>query len=276
LFLADNDKEEQQKAGGAGLALLAFVQHARVRSGPEPPARLEAMRSLARFLVAHQYPDGHFRSNRDVERETHQRRRKEPPYYQGEAALGLIRLYTVLNDPHYLAAAQKAVAWAIDVRDAASSVEEHEQDHWMAYALDDLYRIKPEEAYRDEAIRIVNAIRHSQWSVAGAPQPDMAGTFGDARTTPASTRLEAYGAAANLFRVAGRPDASMLDAARDVALGTLSRQFDADNDYWLPNPDRAEGGVRESSSSNSIRVDYVQHAICAWLQLARELEAESE
>jgi hypothetical protein len=37
------------------------------------------------------------------------------------------------------------------------------------------------------------------------------------------------------------------------------------------NPAKAEGGVRESLFVSDIRIDYVQHAMSAWLRLARIL-----
>jgi hypothetical protein len=51
----------------------------------------------------------------------------------------------------------------------------------------------------------------------------------------------------------------------------LRQQFRPDNAYWLKNPDKAEGGVRESPFVSDVRIDYVQHALCAWLHLARIL-----
>ena len=51
----------------------------------------------------------------------------------------------------------------------------------------------------------------------------------------------------------------------------MAEQFDADNDFWLKNPAKAEGGVRESLLVPDVRIDYVQHAMSAWLHLARTL-----
>ena len=55
----------------------------------------------------------------------------------------------------------------------------------------------------------------------------------------------------------------------------LGQQFGADDDYWLRNPTKAAGGVRESFFVQDVRVDYVQHAMSAWLHLARELRDPS-
>jgi hypothetical protein len=51
----------------------------------------------------------------------------------------------------------------------------------------------------------------------------------------------------------------------------LGQQFDEDNEYWLKNPTKVRGGVRESLIVQDVRIDYVQHAMSAWLHLARIL-----
>jgi len=56
-----------------------------------------------------------------------------------------------------------------------------------------------------------------------------------------------------------------------VARTMLAAQFDADTAYWLKNPAKATGGVRESLFVHDVRIDYVQHAMSAWLHLARIL-----
>jgi hypothetical protein len=49
----------------------------------------------------------------------------------------------------------------------------------------------------------------------------------------------------------------------------LGQQFDEQNAYWLKNPGKSLGAVREGLFTSDVRVDYVQHAMCAWLHLAR-------
>jgi hypothetical protein len=128
-----------------------------------------------------------------------------------------------------------------------------------------------DRAYLDFAYKIARAIQKKQQGAPDAPAPDFAGTFFEGQTTPASTRLEAYDADVALARFAGEPDAWLLGPAREVARSTLGQQFDPDNDYWLKNPSKAEGGVRESLFVHDVRIDYVQHAMSAWLHLARIL-----
>jgi hypothetical protein len=286
-YVVDTDDEEQQKVGGAALALLAFTKHAAVvgkRDDPEgvPQARakreigrnedeLEIMRALARFILKAQYEDGHFRSNGDLEGETGKKLKRDAIYYPGEATLALMRLYTLDPQPSYLDAARRAADFIVQVRDAYVSEDNQEHDHWISYAFNELYRVTRNEAYLNHAYKIARAIQRKQRRASNAPAPDWVGTFYEGQTTPASTRVEAYDADILLSRFAGRPDAWLLDPAKEAARSILGQQFSPDNDYWLKNPAKAEGGVRESLFVHDVRIDYVQHAMSAWLHLARIL-----
>jgi hypothetical protein len=268
-YVLDTNDEEQQKAGGAGLALLAFAKDAAVTG---KRTDLETMRALARSIIGQQYPDGHFRANADLEDDNSGKKRKrEPVYYQGEAALGLLRLYAIDPQPAYLDAARRAADWVVHVRDVDVSQDNQEHDHWISYVLNDLYRVVRDDAYVEHAYKIARAILSKQHRAGNSPAPDWVGTFYEGQTTPGATRLEAYAADVALSRFAGRPEAWLMDPAREVAASMLGQQFGPDNDYWLRNPAKAAGGVRESLFVQDVRIDYVQHAMSAWLHLAREL-----
>src|ERR1019366_2766401 len=155
--------------------------------------QLELMRSLARFIMKQQYPDGHFRSNADVGAETGKKLKREPVYYVGEATLALLRLYAVDPQQAYVDAARRAADWIVQVRDAYVSEDNQEHDHWMSYALNDLYRLTHQDSYVEHAYKIAHAIQKKQRG-ADAPAPDLVGTFYDGATTPAATRVEAYDA----------------------------------------------------------------------------------
>jgi hypothetical protein len=271
-YALDTNDEEQQKVGGAGLALLAFAEDAKVTG---KRGELETMRDLARFILSAEYEDGHFRSNEDLARETGKKLKREPVYYPGEAVLGLMRLYAVDPQSAYLDGAKRGADWVVHVRDASVSEDEQEHDHWMAYALNDLYRVTPNPDYLDHANKIARAIRRRQHRGVNPPAPDWPGTFYEGQTTPAATRVEAYDAVIALSRFAGVGERWILEPALEVACSMLGQQYDEDNDYWLANPAKARGGVRESLFVHDVRIDYVQHAMSAWLHLARILRDTS-
>ena len=267
-YLLDTQDEEQQKVGGAGLALLAFAKHAAATGKHDD---LETMRSLARFILKQQYPDGHFRCNEDVERETGKKRKRELWYYPGEAVLALMRLYAIEPLQVYLDGARRGADWIVNVRDAYVSEDNQDHDHWMSYAFNELYRVTRDQSYLKHAYAIARAIRSKQRGAKGAAAPDFIGTFYEGQTTPAATRVEAYDADIVLSRFAGNPEPWLVDPAKEAARFVLGQQFDSEGDYWLKNPAKARGGVRESLFVQDVRIDYVQHAMSAWLHLARIL-----
>jgi hypothetical protein len=228
------------------------------------------MRALARFIIKQQYPDGHFRANADIEASVGKKLKKEAIYYPGEAALALMRLYGVDPQPAYLDTARRAADYVVNIRDANVSLDNQEHDHWMSYTLNELYRVTHNEAYLEHAYKIARAILSKQHG-GDAPAPDWVGTFYDTQTTPASTRVEAYDADIAMSRFAGKPEDWLRTPAIEVARGMLGQQFDEDNDYFLKNPSKSDGGVRESFYVQDVRIDYVQHAMSAWLHLARIL-----
>ena len=276
LYLSDNLDEEQQKVGGNGLALLAYSKKAEATGSR---ADLDVMRQLGLMIVRQQYPDGHFRSNEDVEKEDPaegKKRKKEVIYFAGEAIFGLLRLYNVDPDPRWLEAARKGADFCVKIRDAGQTARTIEHDHWLSYALNELQRRVPDPAYVDHALLIAQAIEESQHTPANAPMPDFVGSFyAEAPSTPASVRLEAIVADLRLMRYLGRPPGQLLATATSIAAFTTGQQFDDANDFFLKNPQRARGGVRESVVDDDIRIDYVQHAMSGWLHLARLLRDPS-
>jgi hypothetical protein len=266
-FLADREDEEQLKVGGAGLALIALVRYTEA-SGDR--AHLDTMRSLAKLIVHQQYPDGHFRSNVDVRTEEdagdNKKLRKEIWYFPGEAMLGLVRLYGLDPDRKWLDAATKAADFTI------ANESPKIANHWLSYALLDLYKATHKEAYADHAFAIANNIKDGMISPGTADAPDQVGAM-DARgeTTPVSTRLEALAAIFELARVMGKDEGWIQRLAVQEAAFTIGQQIDRQGAFFAKHPDKVVGGVRESLLVSDIRIDYDQHAMCAWLRLARLL-----
>ena len=273
-YLQDNLNEEQQKSGGTGLMLVALAKYTELTGGD--PQLQEEMRDLARYIVHQQYPDGHFRSNEDVKKEDESAAGKdlvkEVTYYPGEAVLGLVRLYQIDPQQKWLDAAKKGADFLIKVRDVNDDLDHQIHDHWLSYALDDLYRLTKDQAYVDHAFKIARSIVKKEGKPDTVKAPDYVATFYDqGETTPTSTRLEALAADLELSRYLGKDTGWIEPTAMDLAVFMRAQQYVPDNEYFVARPEKALGGVRESLLVNDVRIDYVQHAMSAWLHYARFL-----
>ncbi|HEY2511987.1 MAG TPA: hypothetical protein VGI39_14065 [Polyangiaceae bacterium] len=270
-YLTDNADEEQQKVGGNGLALLAFVKYAQVSGDTSD---LPTMRELGRYILHQQYPDGHFRDNADVAREDQSQHgkklKKEVPYFPGEASLGLLRLQALDPQPQWVAGAKKGLDFLIDVRDRNDDLKTQNHDHWQSYALHDLYVLTREQRYFDQAVKIARAIELGEKKGESAPYPDYVGAFYDeGETTPTSTRLEALASTMQLHRFAKVDGAWLEPLASQLASLMRGQQIDAASGFFARDLAKSMGGVRESLMNDDVRIDYVQHAMSAWLRLAR-------
>ncbi len=256
------------KLGGVALGALAFATHARVTGRR---THLATAQKLCRYIAASQKPDGSFVHQRMYP--SGQPRDFVSQYYPGEALLALVTVYGLDGDRRWLDVAERGMRYLIEVRDGEIPTERLVHDHWLLYAIEVLYRHRPEPLYLLHAMRIAEAIIGKQKR--HAPFPDYIGSYHDRpRSTPVATRNEGLLAAYRLARDSGRPEmAERILAA--VLLGVavqLGTQLDAVRAMYLANPPKARGGFTRSYDNFEVRIDYVQHNISALLALIDALE----
>lgn len=241
--------------GGNALTVLAFSEHAAVSGSRE---HIPLARSLARWMVGTQSPDGEFTIHK-MDAATGAEAELISSYYPGEALFALMRLYEIDGDDTWLRAAEKGARWLIRVRDRDKRVTEIEHDHWLLYALEQLHEHRPDEEYLAHAERITSAIISSQSEDGGYGNPP--------RSTPTATRTEGLIAAYRLFDRAGREDKAknILDAILRGIDFQLSTQMTGKKIRDLGADPLSRGGFHNSSDDYSIRIDYVQHNISALL-----------
>lgn len=265
------DDEQEVKLGGSALTLLVLAKHAKVTGSRD---HLPTMRKLARWMAWSQAPDGRFK----IQKMTWPEGvvvNWVSPYFPGEAALSLMRLYEIDPDPLWLHTAEQGARWIITVRDANVPLEELPHDHWLLYTLKELQRAKPDNLWLDQAAKITRSIIELQLADKSPRVEWVGGWYEPPRSTPTATRVEGLMAAHEMFRDAGRIDqakACLLSARRGIKF-FLTMQHQPTNAKFA-NPRRAAGGIGGALDDPIVRIDYVQHAMSALLAAHRaELHA---
>lgn len=263
-------EEGYVKLGGNALAAIALAEYTRATGDTRPtPVVLQ----LGRWMLLNQDEEGQFVGHKQRYADG-QRSDFISGYYPGEAILALCRIHPLDPTGPWMARAHRGAEWLIRVRDADKTAATIAHDHWLLYALDELYRDRPEPAYVGHALLITRAIVDANVAV-----PTDEESEDDAENAAAAnhiaTRVEGLCAAHPLLESAGeRATSNEVEAAVGRAVeALLELQFTADAAARFPQPGRVAGGFRSSSASDEIRIDTVQHSVSA-LIAAGELAAE--
>ncbi len=252
-------RERYAELGGIGLGLVALAAARQVDPQSVP---LEELQALGRFVLFLQRDDGSF---------FHKYEEKNGPvnywhslYYPGEAALGLIALYEADHSREWLAAANKALTYLAKSRAALSTVP---ADHWALIATAKLLpycdprgcAISREELVR-HAVQVCESIMRDQF--VGSTNVGLDGAFDSTgRTAPAATRLEGLVAALDFLPKGSLHDRIESSTQRGIVFLVRSQVVSG----------RDAGGIPGSTlirkfDSAEVRIDYVQHSLCAWLR----------
>jgi hypothetical protein len=250
-------------AAGLGLAALAGVDEAAPGSVP-----LAELQGLARFVAFLQRPDGSFVSK--YRADTGPVADWQSLYYPGEAALGLISLYRLDHDRGWLTAAGRALLY---LARSGAGAQDLPADHWALIATAALLSSCPQAdcpVPRGELIahatRVCDRMLRDQISAPGARLDG--GFEAGGRTTPSATRLEGLLAALEFLPDDGTGRRARVRAAVDRGINFLLRAQITDGPYAGGMPGAISAGARagRSGGTSDIRIDYVQHALSAWLR----------
>ncbi len=253
--------------GATGLALIAFTALDQAQPDAVPLADLE---SLARFVLFLQKSDGSFTSKYSPDSGP------DPDfnslYYPGEASLGLISLYEMDHRKEWLEAAGKALSYLAKSR---VHVRKLPPDHWALIATSRFLPYCPEDACSfsrteliEHAARICDRFLHDQ--VGSAPDARQIGAFdAGGRTTPSSIRLEGMLATLEYLPDDAGGRRARIESAIDRGINFLLHAQITDGAYAGGMP----GAVSTEPHASEIRIDYVQHALSAWIRYQKMFPA---
>jgi len=261
--------EDSVKLGGNALAAVALAKFEELTGDR---TYRDTMVSLVGWIQSVQSPAGEFTQHK-LSYPAGTPSGFVSSYYPGEALLALARVYRLVGDESLLRSAERGARWLINVRDGGKTVADLDHDHWLLYALNEIYRLSPDPVLLDHARKIARAIVEAQNR---APEfEDWLGSYyRPPRSTPTAIRSEGLAAVYRLFRDQGqsREAERVLEALRLGLQFQLQTQLRPETALYLKEADRGLGGFQRSLTEFEIRVDYVQHNISAMLALANILE----
>jgi hypothetical protein len=254
-------KPQQRYAelGGTGLGLVALVAARQVDPVSVP---LEELQALGRFALFLQRDDGSF---------VHKYVADSGPvanwtslYYPGEAALGFVALYEADHSREWLEAAGKALSYLAKSRVGLSTVP---ADHWALIATAKLLPYCDQGgcgASRQElvqhAIQVCKSILRDQFK--GSAAVGLDGAFDSiGRTAPAATRLEGLLAALEFLPKNELRDKIEAASGRGILFLLRAQVVSGPQTGGMPG-----AIISRALDSSEVRIDYVQHALCAWLR----------
>lgn len=271
----------QAKLGGTGLGLVALMSIEKISPGFTP---LSTLQSLGRFIVFMQKPDGSFYS-----KYTPSENWRQDPwaslYYPGEAALGLVMLYQKDNNELWFKAAVKAMEYLALSR---KNVDDIPPDHWALLATEQIFKSNsvktisvPEKLLKEHAIQICNSFLKDQ--VVDPSKERLYGSFSiDERVTPNSTRLEGL-IAAHSFLLEDEIFREKIFSAINKGILFVSEAQIKEGDFEGAIP-RVKGNAKgekrlknlKNPRSTEVRIDYVQHALSAFIGYYKIIKNHSE
>ena len=266
----------EAKLGGTGLGLAALLAAESISPGATRPEDLIALGDFLRFM---QRPDGDFYS-KFVPSAGGRRNDWNSLYYPGEAALGLVRLYEHSGEPRFLTAACQSLLFLANSRAGRTEVP---ADHWALLATAELMSLTDaslSDAQRQRLIEHGAQVSRSMLSER-RPSDRSPYTFGsfnvDGRTTPTATRVEGLLAALTFLPPELDPLRLEIEQACDEAVRFLLASQCREGPFAGAMP-HGIGRLRPlwgnstrsfNRHASEVRVDYVQHALSAWIQYIR-------
>jgi hypothetical protein len=255
------------KLGGSGLSLLAFGWYTRATGDLQ---YLPLMQGYGRFVDYMMLDNGDVRHRYYYAEKDKDKPVKPVLYYPGEAFFGLATLYTLDGDMKWIDVASKGIDFIADVRDKAKPDSRLPHDHWMAYAINNVHKVKPKESQVLHAWRLFHSM--DEKFNREHPDPDYNGGYytNPKMLTSVSTgcRLEATTSFCRLAERLG--DKERMDKYFEVLqLGAsflMRLQYNDVNTMFFKNPDKPKGALMLSFWSPEIQIDFPQHSVSSLVE----------
>ncbi len=264
------------KLGGNALAIIALAKHAEVTGDYR---HLPLMQRLAAWMAETQDEQGQFVGHKQLY-PTGEIFDFVSHYYPGEAVLALVRLNRIDGDENWLDMAERAAHYLIRVRDKKEHVDTIAHDHWLLYALNELYRERRKDLYLEHSLLIARAILKSQ--ITGDEEnPDWNGAYriphSRLESTPTAIRSEGLGAAYRLALETGHEKEAALikDAIHAGIKFQLQAQLRPENVLFYKKKKLCLGAFQRGLGKYDLRIDYTQHNLSSLISYLAILDEQA-
>jgi len=277
--IAEGDAAHRKaNLGTNALFLVALIERLALRPDPN----LQALAGdLLGFIESMQKNNGDFFHNFDASAQRILQDDAPQMFCSEEAALALVKTGQHFQKTSTLQAAERALDYLTRAKyDYFLGRFTFGVDSWTCMAADAGFSTAfgglKKRSYLDFCLGYADFLRRLQFTPGQSSGPDFDGHFGFSNIlipqAPAAAGFaEALGAVRSLARAHGMATPE-LDTQISLALHALARdQIRGDNNHQVLNPAFAEGGIRRSLVQSEIRIDFVQHALSAFIRAARTL-----
>ncbi|TMW72354.1 beta-L-arabinofuranosidase domain-containing protein [Alteribacter natronophilus] len=252
------------KLGGNALALVALAKYTNVFDDQQ---YLPLMQSMARWMKESQDETGKFSVHKQ-NYETGEDTGFVSGYYPGEAILSLVRLYQIDRNEEWLDAAENEAKYLIDIRDNDATIDTITHDHWLLYALNDLYRERPDQKYLNHAFLIADAMIKTQL-FDNVNSKDKIGAYASSgnASTPVACRSEGLSATYRLAADHGYTEnaAKYREAVEHGIRFQLQLHLKPESVMYFDNQQLCLGAVHQGLNNFELRNDYTQHNISSFI-----------
>lgn len=259
-------EKNAMKLGGNALAIIALAKYTTLTKDTQ---YLSIMQDLAAWISEVQNEEGRFTIHKQKYRSgevsdfvSH--------FYPGESILALVRLYQIDKNEKWLDVAEKAAHYLINIRDKNENEDTIAHDHWLLYGLNELYRERSKELYKNHSFLVAEAIMKTQF-VDHADEPDWLGGYAVPRTPPESTpvacRSEGLCAVYKLAKDYHQDELAdrVKEAIRNGIGFQLQMQLRPESSLYYENKNLCWGAFQRSLNRFDLRIDYTQHNISSFI-----------
>ena len=272
------EHDVQAKLGGAGLGLVALSYLEAIEPGTTGK---EDLRKLADFILFMQKQDGSFYATY-IPTQGGRIDSKDAWFYAGEAALGLLMLYELDPDPRWLDAANKAVR---QLAEGQAEVFPAPPDQWVLQSAARLFPLVRKRWQQRSPPMMEHVVRTCQDMLADQQalrkDPRISGCFAKTGITCSTgTCLEGMLSAWSCLGDDQRllKEQILRGATAGVSFLLKSQvRFGRHAGAWtfitpLLSPDDARLPPSYRTQAEEIRIDYIQHPLCALISYHRLLK----